>query len=184
MRFTYTEIPDIIIIEPEIIIDHRGFFAETFQEKKYLDGGIKTRFVQENLSGSKKGVLRGLHYQIKHAQDKLIQVTKGLIYDVAVDLRLGSPTFGHWVGAKLSSEKRNQIWIPKGFAHGFLTLSDWAEVHYSVTDYYAPEWERTILWNDPDIGIVWPLDLGTTPIVSTKDQAGKLFRNADVYENG
>jgi dTDP-4-dehydrorhamnose 3,5-epimerase len=181
MIFTPTSIPDVILVEPKIYGDQRGFFMETYNTQKFIDRGIKAEFVQDNHSGSQRGTLRGLHYQIRHAQGKLVRVVVGEIFDVAVDIRRESPTFGQWVGKKLSTENRWQMWVPPGFAHGFYVLSDWAEVVYKVTDIYAPEWDRTILWNDPDINIDWPLLDGEEPILSEKDRRGKLFREAEIF---
>lgn len=182
MQFRPTIIPDIIIIEPKVFGDQRGFFMETYQADRYAEAGIHANFVQDNHSGSRQGILRGLHYQIRQTQSKLVQVISGEIYDVAVDLRRKSPTFGRWVGMRLAAENRQLIWIPKGFAHGFYVLSEWAEVLYKVDDYYAPEWERTLIWNDPEIGIQWPLDLGFTPILSEKDAQGLPLSQAELFD--
>ena len=182
MKMTNLEIPDILLIEPDVFIDNRGFFLETFQAKKYAQFGLPSQFVQDNHTGSRKGTLRGLHYQIRQAQAKLIRVTVGEIFDVAVDLRRSSKTFGKWVGMILTAEEHQQLWIPEGFAHGFLVMSEWAEVEYKVTDLYAPEWERTLLWNDPEINIKWPLEKEQKPILSEKDSNGKLFTDADYFE--
>ena len=181
MNITPTAIPDVLRIEPQVFGDHRGFFMETYQREKFAAAGITVDFVQDNHSGSGQGTLRGLHYQLRHAQGKLVRAVVGEIFDVAVDIRVGSPTFGKWVGEQLSAENKYQLWVPPGFAHGFYVLSEWAEVHYKATDYYAPEWERTILWNDPAIGIEWPLLTGTMPLLSAKDVAGKCLADADVY---
>ena len=148
----------------------------------FIDAGISQNFVQDNHSGSKKGTLRGLHYQIRQTQGKLLRVAVGEIFDVAVDVRCSSPTFGKWVGEVLSADNKRQLWVPPGFAHGFFVLSDWAELAYKATDYYSPAWERTILWNDPAIGIEWPLLSGADPILSTKDQQGKLLADADLFD--
>ncbi len=148
MRFEPTEIQGVYLIDPVVYTDGRGYFWETFQAKDFSEAGIPTHFVQDNQSGSRQGVLRGLHYQIRHVQGKLVRVTAGEIFDVAVDLRKSSPTIGKWTGHILSAENKQQIWIPPGFAHGFYVLSQWAEVFYKVTDFYAPEWERTLLWED------------------------------------
>jgi dTDP-4-dehydrorhamnose 3,5-epimerase len=182
MKFIPTRIPDIILIEPEIFGDERGFFLETFQMQKFSEGGIPTNFVQDNHSGSQKGTLRGLHYQIQQAQGKLIRVVVGEVFDVAVDLRKSSPTFGKWEGVCLSAENKLQLWIPPGFAHGFYVLSDWAEVIYKATDFYAPRWERTLLWNDPDLGIRWPLIDGSSLLISSKDSNGRSIKEAELYE--
>ncbi|ACK69927.1 dTDP-4-dehydrorhamnose 3,5-epimerase [Gloeothece citriformis PCC 7424] len=180
MKVIPTEIPDVLIIEPKVFGDDRGFFYESFTEKVFKDKTeVDTHFVQDNHSRSLKNVLRGLHYQIKQPQGKLVRVVLGEVFDVAVDIRSNSPTFGQWVGCRLSAENKRQLWVPEGFAHGFLVLSEAAEFLYKTTDYYAPEYERTIIWNDPDIGIDWPIE--DEPILSNKDQAGKLFKEADVF---
>ncbi len=182
MKFYSASISDIVLIEPTEYRDHRGFFIETFQAEKFADQGLPSNFIQDNYTGSKKGTLRGLHYQIRQPQGKLIRVVVGEVYDVAVDIRRKSPTFGQWVGIHLSTEDKKQIWIPPGFAHGFYVLSEWAEVSYKVTDFYAPEWERTILWNDPEIGIQWPLLDHQEPIMSDKDLNGKLLQDAQLFD--
>ena len=182
MNIQKTAIPDVLIIEPKVFTDERGFFMETFQARKFAEHGLPQNFVQDNHSGSKRGTLRGLHYQIRQAQGKLVRVVAGEVFDVAVDLRKSSPTFGQWAGTHLSVENKMQLWIPEGFAHGFIVLSDWAEVIYKVTDFYASEWERTLLWNDPEIGIEWPLLDGMSPILSTKDAQGKPLRDAELFD--
>lgn len=182
MQFIPTTIPDVILLEPQVFFDSRGFFMETYQAKEFAKAGIPTHFVQDNHSGSKKGVLRGLHYQIHQPQGKLIRVTSGEIFDVVVDLRKESTAFGKWVGTVLSSENRKSLWVPPGFAHGFYVLSDWAEIIYKATNFYAPQWERTLLWNDPKLEIDWPLLSGMPPILSTKDCTGKLFMEAEYFE--
>lgn len=182
MEFSATQIPDVIIVDPVVYEDARGFFMETWQERKFRDAGIEARFVQNNHSRSSFGTLRGLHYQIEQAQGKLLRALSGEVYDVAVDLRKSSPTFGQWVGELLSGGNRKLIWIPPGFAHGFLVLSEYADIEYQVTEFYAPEQERTICWNDPDLAITWPLSDGQEPILSEKDAAGALLKDAEVYE--
>jgi len=182
MNIRKTAIPDVLIIEPKVFTDERGFFMETFQACKFAEHGLPQDFVQDNHSGSKRGTLRGLHYQIRQAQGKLVRVVAGEVFDVAVDLRKSSPTFGQWAGTHLSVENKMQLWIPEGFAHGFIVLSDWAEVIYKVTDFYASEWERTLLWNDPELGIEWPLLDGMSPILSTKDAQGKPLRDAELFD--
>ncbi len=182
MHFTPTAIPDVILIQPQVFGDHRGFFMETYQKKKFAAGGILADFVQDNHSGSRQGTLRGLHYQIRHTQGKLVRCIAGEVFDVAVDIRRSSPTFGKWVGARLSAENKHMLWVPPGFAHGFYVLSEWAELAYKATDYYAPEWDRTLLWNDPDIGIQWPIRPGTQPLLSAKDQQGKPLKEADLFD--
>lgn len=180
MQMKTTAIPGVLIIEPKVFGDERGFFYESFNAKNFLDQtGVKVDFVQDNHSKSAKSVLRGLHYQIQQAQGKLVRVVAGEVFDVAVDIRKHSPTFGKWVGVTLSAENKRQLWIPAGFAHGFLVTSDSAEFLYKTTDYYAPEFERSILWNDPAIGIEWPLD--GEPLLSNKDKIGKLLSEAEVF---
>lgn len=181
MEFEPTEIPDVIQIKPSLFVDIRGFFMETYEQKKFAANGIVDPFVQNNQSGSRRGTLRGLHYQITQPQGKLIGVIVGEVYDVAVDLRPSSPTFGRWVGRYLSGENRVRLWVPKGFAHGFYVTSDWAEVVYSVTDFYAPEAERTLLWNDLDVRVNWPVD-GAEPLLSPKDRNGVPLKRAEVFE--
>jgi len=182
MQFSETKIPDVIQIQLEMIGDHRGFFVETYQAEKYSEFGIPDMFFQDNHAGSKQSTLRGLHYQIRFPQGKLIRVAKGEVFDVAVDIRRSSPTFGKWVGEILSEENKRQLWVPPGFAHGYYVISDWAEVLYKVTDVYAPEWERTIRWNDPSIGIEWPIIKGTRPLLSEKDSNGDTLDKADLFE--
>ena len=182
MDFLNTAIPDVFQIKPRIFEDDRGFFFESYQSLLFENQGIRVKFVQDNHVGSKGGVLRGLHYQIQHPQGKLVRVAVGKVYDVAVDLRHSSSTFGQWVGVTLSADENNQLWIPPGFAHGYYTVSDWAEVLYKVTDFYAPEWERTLIWNDPHLAIAWPISEGKAPILSVKDTRGDVFDQAEYYE--
>ena len=179
MQFIPAAISDVLIIEPNVFGDARGFFLESWNERAFLEAGIKARFVQDNHSRSARNVVRGLHYQIKQPQGKLVRVIVGEIFDVAVDIRKSSPTFGKWEGTKLSTQNKRIIWIPPGFAHGFLALSESAEVLYKTTDYYSPEHERTILWNDPAIGIEWPL--AGEPQLSPKDKAGYPLSRAEVF---
>jgi dTDP-4-dehydrorhamnose 3,5-epimerase len=181
MQFMPTEIPDVIQIIPNVFEDARGFFMETYRKDLFSKQGIPADFVQDNHSASKQGVLRGLHYQIRQPQGKLVRLIAGEAFDVAVDLRRSSPTFGSWVGIHLSAQKKNQIWIPAGLAHGLYVLSEWAEVQYKASDYYAPECERTLLWNDPAIAIDWPLLSGQPPILSSKDTQGKPLFEAETY---
>lgn len=181
MQFEQTDIPEVIVLIPDVHGDKRGFFMETYRENLFAEAGIAASFVQDNHSGSRQGILRGLHYQIRHAQGKLLRVVSGEIFDAAVDLRKKSPTFGHAVSVNISADNKKQIWIPPGFAHGFYVLSEWAEVIYRTTDYYAPEWERCLLWSDPVLGIEWPLINGQPPILSPRDSKGKLLREAEVY---
>lgn len=176
-----TEIPDVLLIEPQVFEDSRGFFLESYNERAFADkAGIDVRFVQDNHSRSGCGVLRGLHYQIQQPQGKLVRVLSGTVYDVAVDIRRSSPHFGQWVGCLLSAENKHQLWIPPGFAHGFQVLSETAEVFYKTTDYYAPQHERCIAWNDPQLAIDWRLS-DQSPILSAKDQQGRLFMDAEVF---
>ena len=183
MNIIKTEIPDVLIIEPKVFGDARGFFYESFNQKVWREKtGIDAVFVQDNHSRSARNVLRGLHYQIRQPQGKLVRAIRGAVFDVAVDLRRKSPTFGRWVGTELSEENRRQLWIPVGFAHGFLVLSDVAEFLYKTTDYWAPEYERTIIWNDPDLAVAWPLQ--GEPVLSAKDAKGIAFKEAEVFEWG
>lgn len=182
MNFTSTPIADLILIEPRIYQDERGYFFESYRKERFAEAGITFDFVQDNQSSSAKGVLRGLHYQIQHPQGKLVRVVSGEIFDVVVDIRKKSPTFGKWFGDYLSAANKRMLWVPAGFAHGFYVTSSEAEVVYKTTDYYAPRWERTILWKDPAIGIDWPVG-NAAPIISTKDEAGKLLGDAEVFED-
>jgi len=182
MEFIATAIPDVIMVRPDVLGDERGFFVETFRLDRFREAGIVASFVQDNHSGSQQGVLRGLHYQIRQAQGKLVRVVSGEIYDVAVDIRRSSPTFGKWIGINLSAREKQLIWIPPGFAHGFYVLSEWAEIVYKATDYYAPEWERSLLWNDPALGITWPIVHGQPPALSAKDAAGKTLAEAALFD--
>lgn len=181
MQFIPLRLPDVVLIQPDVYIDDRGFFLEAYQKGDFEHFGISETFVQDNHSGSKQGVLRGLHYQVCQPQGKLVRVVRGEIFDVAVDVRRGSPTCGHWVSAQLSAENKHQLWIPTGFAHGFYVLSEWAEMIYKVTDFYAPECERTLIWNDPKVGISWPLVDGRDPILSEKDAQGLLFDQLELF---
>jgi len=181
MEFIPTTIPDVLIIEPRVFGDSRGFFMETYQARQFAEAGIPQIFVQDNHSGSRHGILRGLHYQIHQPQGKLVRAISGEVYDVAVDLRRSSATFGRWVATCLSAQNRRQIWVPAGFAHGFYVASDWAEVVYKTTDFYAPEWERTLIWNDPQLAIDWPIPAGEAPILSTKDAQGKTMAEAETF---
>ena len=181
MQIQKTEIPDLLIIEPKVFGDDRGFFYESFNERRFAElTGVNPRFVQDNHSRSGRNVLRGLHYQIRQPQGKLVRVTSGEVFDVAVDMRRSSPTFGRWVGVTLSAENKRQFWIPEGFAHGFVVTSESAEFLYKTTDYWAPEHERSVCWDDPAIGIQWPLE--GTPQLSAKDQAGVPLAEAETFE--
>jgi dTDP-4-dehydrorhamnose 3,5-epimerase len=182
MQFIPTAIPEVILIEPEVFGDARGFFMETYHAGRFAQAGIQADFVQDNHSGSRQGTLRGLHYQIRHPQAKLLRVIAGEVYDVAVDIRRTSPNFGKWVGVNLSAENKRQIWIPAGFAHGIYILSEWAELVYKVSDLYAPEWERSLLWNDPELGIPWPLINQQMPILSKRDAEGTPLRQAELFD--
>lgn len=179
MQATNTAIPDVLLLKPEVFSDERGFFFESYNQNVIASLGIGYQFVQDNHSRSHKNVLRGLHYQIRQPQGKLVRVIAGEVFDVAVDLRCDSPTFGKWVGVVLSAENKQMFWIPPGFAHGFLVLSDWAEFVYKATNFYAPDLERTIQWDDPDIAIAWPLT--DEPVLSLKDRRGIRLRDAEVY---
>ena len=182
MQFTKTSLPEVILVEPKVFKDERGFFMESYQKERFAAAGISFDFVQDNHSASTRGVLRGLHYQIRQPQGKLVRAVAGEIFDVAVDIRRGSPRFGKWYGAILSAENRNQLWVPPGFAHGFYVMSERAEILYKATDYYAPQWERSILWNDPALGIDWHIQNGEMPILSDKDAKGVLLADAETYE--
>lgn len=171
----------MVLISPKVFGDHRGFFMETFRDGEFRKHVADVSFVQDNHSGSVKGTLRGLHYQVEQSQGKLVRVTKGRVFDVGVDLRRSSSSFGQWAGAVLSDENREMLWIPPGFAHGFYVMSELAEFSYKCTEYYAPEHERSIIWDDQDIGIDWPLDESTGLLLSEKDRLGKRFTEAEVF---
>ena len=182
MKVTRTDIPDVCLIEPRVFGDARGFFYESFNQRAFSEAtGVTTEFVQDNHSRSARGVLRGLHYQIQQPQGKLVRVVSGEVYDVAVDIRRSSPTFGKWVGTHLSGDNKAQFWVPAGFAHGFVVLSETAEFLYKTTDYYAPEHEQCIAWNDPFLNIQWP-DLGEAPKLSAKDATGNLWATAKFFD--
>ncbi len=181
MKAIPTAIPDVLIVEPQVFGDPRGFFFESFNARKFAElTGVAGEFVQDNHSRSARHVLRGLHYQIQQAQGKLVRAVAGSVFDVAVDIRKSSPTFGKWVGVELSAENKRMLWIPPGLAHGFVVLSDYAEFLYKTTDYWAPEFERCIRWDDPELDISWPLD-GAEPLLSGKDAQGVFFKDAEVY---
>lgn len=173
-------LPDVLVVEPQVFGDARGFFMETYHAEKFASLGLPTRWVQDNHSRSARGILRGLHYQLQQTQGKLVRCVAGAIFDVAVDLRRSSPTFGQWAGVTLSAENKAMLWVPEGFAHGFLSLEDGTEVTYKCTDLYLPAAERSVLWNDPAIGIDWP-DLGVAPLLSAKDAAGLPLSAAEVF---
>lgn len=182
MKVIETAIPDVKIIEPTVFGDERGFFMETWNQKRFEEivTGRPTKFVQDNHSKSKEGILRGLHYQTENMQGKLVRVISGEVFDVAVDIRKKSPTFGKWVGIYLSAENKKQLWIPEGFAHGFYVTSNEAEFVYKCTDYYSPEFERSIVWDDKDIGICWPMKNGSLPLLSAKDSSGGLLKDSNL----
>ncbi|MDT3672282.1 MAG: dTDP-4-dehydrorhamnose 3,5-epimerase [Aromatoleum sp.] len=180
MKATPTAIPDVLVIEPKVFGDARGFFFESFNARAFRDAtGLEETFVQDNHSRSARGVLRGLHYQIRQPQGKLVRVVRGAVFDVAVDLRRASPTFGRWAGVELSEDNHRQFWVPPGFAHGFVVLTESADFLYKTTDYYAPEHERCLKWDDPAVGIDWPLD--AEPVLSAKDRDGKALADCEVF---
>lgn len=182
MNVIETVLPGVLILEPKVFGDERGFFFESWNARLFRERtGVELAFVQDNHSRSRRGVLRGLHYQIRQPQGKLVRVACGTIFDVAVDLRRSSPTFGQWTGADLSEVNRRQLWVPPGFGHGFLVLSEMAEVLYKATDYYAPEHERSLLWNDPSVGVAWPLE-GISPVLSGKDAQGSPLEDCELFD--
>ena len=181
MEIVKTSIPDVVVIYPKVFNDSRGFFLETYQKERYAACGIQCDFVQDNHSASRQGTLRGLHYQIRQPQGKLVYALQGRIFDVAVDLREKSETFGQFTTVILNSEEKNQIWVPPGFAHGFYVLSEEAEIAYKASNYYAPEWERTLLWNDPSVKIDWPLVEGVELVISEKDKKGKTLVESEIF---
>ncbi len=181
MHFEPTEIPEVILIRPRVFGDDRGYFLESWEESKFAAAGLPLRFVQDNHSRSVRRTLRGLHYQIRQAQGKLVRVVSGTVFDVAVDIRRSSPTFGRWVGVELSEENHHMLWVPPGFAHGFVVLSKSADFLYKCTDFYAPAHERVIRWDDADLAIDWRLSPGDAPLVASRDAAGTRFRDAEVY---
>ena len=181
MKIIATAIPDVLLLEPTVFGDERGYFMETFRESWFCEHGIDRRFVQDNQSRSVQGTLRGLHYQLKQPQGKLVRVVSGEVFDVAVDMRKDSATFGQWAGDILSAENKRQLWVPPGFAHGFYVMSESAELTYKCTDYYCPEHEHSLLWSDPAVGIEWPLVNGSSPLLSCKDETGLLLAAAPNY---
>jgi dTDP-4-dehydrorhamnose 3,5-epimerase len=181
MELKPTRIPDVVLIDPKVFGDQRGFFLESWNERKYADAGIDVRFVQDNHSRSTQWTLRGLHYQVRQPQGKLVRVVKGAVFDVVVDLRRASPTFGHWAGETLSAENHRMLWVPPGFAHGFLVLTESADFLYKCTDFYAPEHERVVRWDDADLGIEWPLPPGQPPLLSPRDRDAGAFRDAECF---
>jgi dTDP-4-dehydrorhamnose 3,5-epimerase len=181
MRFMPTAIPDVVVVEPDVFGDARGFFLETWHEAKFREGGIDAEFVQDNHSRSRQGILRGLHYQVESPQGKLVRVVTGRVFDVAVDLRRSSPSFGRWVGEELSEDNHRMLWVPPGFAHGFYVLSETADFVYKCTEFYAPEHERCIRWDDPGLSVDWPIPTHAAPLVSAKDADGVAFGDAECY---
>lgn len=181
MEFEATDIPDVVLIRPKVFGDDRGFFFESWEERKFTAGGLDIKFVQDNHSHSAKHILRGLHYQVGQPQGKLVRVATGAVFDVAVDLRRSSPTFGAWVGVVLSQENHHMLWVPPGFAHGFLVLSESADFLYRCTEFWSPTQERSILWNDSDLRISWPLPPEKQPVLSVKDAGAGLWRNAELF---
>lgn len=181
MNFIPTSIPDVLLIEPDVFGDERGFFMETWQRRKFVEAGIDADFVQDNHSRSRQGTLRGLHYQIRQPQGKLVRATVGQVFDVAVDIRQSSATFGQWVGEYISDENKRMLWVPPGFAHGFYVLSEVAEFQYKCTNYYAAEHERCIRWDDATIGIQWPLVPETPPMLSEKDKAARTLQESELF---
>lgn len=181
MQIIDSGLDGVLILEPRVFGDARGFFLESFNRRAFEEAGLPTEFVQDNHSRSARGVLRGLHYQMRQTQGKLVRVTAGAVYDVAVDMRRDSPDFGRWVGVELSAENHRQLWVPAGFAHGFYTLSDSADFQYKCTDYYAPEHERSVRWDDPAIGIEWPLARGGEPTLAAKDADAPLLADAETF---
>lgn len=181
MEFIPTHIPDVVLIKPKVFGDPRGYFLESWQEARFAAAGLPLHFVQDNHSRSSQWILRGLHYQIQHTQGKLLRVTRGAIFDVAVDMRRSSPTFGRWVGVELNDTNHHMLWVPPGFAHGFLTLSDDVDFLYKCTDVYSPQHDRAVRWDDPQIGIEWPLPAGVAPLLSAKDSVAPSFADADTF---
>lgn len=182
MKVIDTKLNDVKIIEPNVFGDERGFFLETWSDAAFIKAGLEINFVQDNHSRSAQGVLRGMHYQIKHPQGKLVRCTAGEVFDAAVDMRKSSPQFGQWVGVVLSAENKRQLWVPPGFAHGFYVMSETADFQYKCSDIYAPEYERSLLWNDPEVGIEWPLVAGVETQLAAKDQAATILSESDVFD--
>ncbi|HKE94501.1 MAG TPA: dTDP-4-dehydrorhamnose 3,5-epimerase [Povalibacter sp.] len=181
MEVTPTRLAGVVLIKPRVFGDHRGYFLESWQESRFASAGITARFVQDNHSRSSQWTLRGMHYQIQQPQGKLVRVTRGAVFDVAVDMRRSSPTFGQWVGAELSDVNHHMMWVPPGFAHGFLALTDQVDFLYKCTDFYEPQFERTLRWNDPDVAIEWPLPRDVTPLLAAKDAAAAGLNEAECY---
>lgn len=181
MEFEPTAISDVILVRPKVFGDPRGFFLESWQERKFAAAGLSMKFVQDNHSRSARNILRGLHYQTRRPQGKLVRVVTGTVFDVAVDLRQSSPTFGRWVGVILSEENHHMLWVPPGFAHGFLVLSEFADFVYRCTDFWDPDYEQTLIWNDPDLDVTWPLPSSAAPMLSAKDAAGLCLRHLEPF---
>ena len=181
MEFIPTRLPEVVLIKPKVFGDERGFFLESWQQKKFADAGIHADFVQDNHSHSSQWILRGMHYQIQNTQGKLVRVSRGAVYDVAIDVRRSSPRFGEWVGVELSDVNHQMMWIPPGFAHGFLTLTEKVDFMYKCTELYSPQYERCIRWDDPDVGIQWPLPVGVSPQLAARDAQAPGIRNAEVF---
>ena len=182
MNFIKTSIPDVVLIEPKVFGDHRGFFLESWRQDTFREQVADVEFVQDNHSKSNQGILRGMHYQTEQTQGKLVRVTSGTVFDVAVDMRRSSPTFGEWVGYELSAKNKHMLWVPAGFAHGFYVMSESAEFVYKCTNYYAPQFEHSLLWNDPELSIEWPLINGALPMLSEKDKQGVLFADTECFD--
>ncbi len=181
MEFESTRLPEVVLLKPQVFGDARGYFFESWQQQQFASAGIDARFVQDNHSHSVRHTLRGLHYQLQQPQGKLVRVTRGEVFDVAVDIRRSSPRFGLWVGALLNDRNHHMLWVPPGFAHGYVALSDEIDFLYKCTDFYAPQHERAIRWDDPQIGVLWPLSVGPTPILSAKDAAAPLLKDAETF---
>lgn len=181
MEFIPTRLPEVVLIKPKVFGDERGFFLESWQQKKFADAGIHADFVQDNHSHSSQWILRGMHYQIQHTQGKLVRVSRGAVYDAVIDVRRSSPTFGQWVGVELSDTNHHMLWVPPGFAHGFLALTETVDFLYKCTDLYAPQYERTIRWDDPDVGIEWPIPAGVSPKLAARDAEAPGIKHADVF---
>lgn len=181
MEFIPTRLPEVILIKPKVFGDPRGYFLESWQQQKFADAGIHASFVQDNHSHSSQWILRGMHYQIQHTQGKLVRVSRGAVFDVAIDMRRSSPNFGKWVGVELSHTNHHMLWVPPGFAHGFLALSETVDFLYKCTDLYAPQYERTIRWDDPDVGIEWPIPAGITPQLAARDAQASGIKMAEAF---
>jgi len=181
MEFVPTQLPEVVLIKPKVFGDARGFFLESWQQNNFAHAGIDAQFVQDNHSRSSQWTLRGMHYQIQNTQGKLVRVTRGAVFDVAIDVRKSSPTFGQWVGVELNDTNHHMLWVPPGFAHGFLALSETVDFLYKVTDVYAPQHERTVRWNDPEVGIAWPLPLGVSPVLAARDASASNLKDIEAF---